>query len=37
MTVRVDGPISGWGLTEVKISSMTSRSSKKNAKQDIAF
>lgn len=41
MTVRVDvlrpAPSTGWVLTEVKSSTMTSRSSKKEAKQDVAF
>jgi hypothetical protein len=41
MTVRVDvlrpGPSDGWALTEVKSSTMTSRSSTKKAKQDVAF
>jgi hypothetical protein len=41
MTVRVDvlrsGSSDGWVLTEVKSSTMTSRSSTKKAKQDVAF
>jgi len=41
MTVRVDvlrpAPDSGWVLTEVKSSTMSRRSSKKKAKQDVAF
>jgi hypothetical protein len=41
MTVRVDvlrpGPSGGWVLTEVKSSTMTSRSSRKKAKRDVAF
>ncbi len=41
MTVRVDvlrpAPSGGWVLTEVKSSTMTSRSSRKKAKQDVAF
>ena len=41
MTVRVDvlrpGPLGEWVVTEVKSSTMTSRSSRKKAKQDVAF
>ncbi len=41
MTIRVDvlrsAPSSGWVLTEVKSSTMTSRSSRKKARQDVAF
>ncbi|MBB4090965.1 hypothetical protein [Salinibacter ruber] len=41
MTVRVDvlrpGPSGGWVVTEVKSSTMTSRSSRKRARQDVAF
>ncbi|MCS4178184.1 hypothetical protein GGP96_002929 [Salinibacter ruber] len=41
MTIRVDvlrpAPSDGWVLTEVKSSTMTSRSSRKKARQDVAF
>ncbi len=41
MTVRVDvlrpGPSGGWVVTEVKSSTMTSRLSRKRARQDVAF
>ncbi|MCS4134316.1 DUF2779 domain-containing protein [Salinibacter ruber] len=41
MTIRVDvlrpAPSGGWVVTEIKSSTMTSRSSRKEARQDVAF